>query len=55
MEAGVDTTELVVHPGLGGDPWRDDELNALLSLGAQALRERFDLISYLDLQPACTD
>ena len=56
MEAGGEgTTELVVHPGLGGDAWRDEELKTLLSFGAPAIRERFDLISYLDLQPALKD
>ncbi len=52
MEASSGTTELVVHPGLGGDAWRDEELRVLLDMGAPAIRERFDLISFQDLQPA---
>ena len=55
MEASQGTTELVVHPGLGGDQWRDEELKILLGLGAQAIRERFDLISFKDLHPAFKD
>ncbi|MEN6472928.1 MAG: ChbG/HpnK family deacetylase [Syntrophaceae bacterium] len=53
--AGPGTTEIVAHPGLGGDAWRDEELKTLLTLGSSAIRERFDLISYLDLQPAFKD
>jgi len=54
-QAGPGTTEIVVHPGLGGDAWRDEELRVLLSLGTAALRERFDLISFQNLQEALAD
>lgn len=48
-EAGPGTNELVVHPGLGGDAWRDEELKVLLALGPMALSERVDLIAFKDL------
>lgn len=54
-QAGPGTTEIVAHPGLGGDAWRDDELRILLSLGTAALSERFDLISFQGLQEALRD
>jgi len=55
FDAGAGTTELVVHPGLGGDPWRAEELGTLLGLGAQAIRERYELIAFADLQPVGRD
>jgi predicted glycoside hydrolase/deacetylase ChbG (UPF0249 family) len=48
-EAGPGTTEIVAHPGLGGDPWRDEELAVLLRADSRALLAGLDLIGFKDL------
>ncbi|HON95338.1 MAG TPA: ChbG/HpnK family deacetylase [Deltaproteobacteria bacterium] len=53
-EVGPGDTELVVHPSLGGDPWRAGELDTLLrhagtrSLEADGIR----MVSFAELFPA---
>jgi predicted glycoside hydrolase/deacetylase ChbG (UPF0249 family) len=55
MEASSGITELVVHPAMGGDPWRDEELKVLLCVGTPSISERFELISFQDFQEALRD